>query len=104
MKLNKISLVLAAMALVGCSSDDFSDFSANQTIDENGLVQLSPNFVLAGVGQDDATTRTHWNVVGGAVKNVFLPIYNAGAATGQSLDVAADLNRQAVGLCWLGQV
>jgi len=104
MKLNKISLVLAAMALVGCSSEDVSDFSANQTIDENGLVQLSPNFVLAGVGQDDATTRTHWTVVGGAVKNEFFPIYNAGAAAGQSLDVAADLNRQAVGLCWLGQV
>lgn len=104
MKLNKISLVLAAMALVGCSSEDVSDFSANQTIDENGLVQLSPNFVLAGVGQDDATTRTHWNVVGGAVRNVFLPIYNSTAAATQSLDVAADLNRQAVGLCWLGQV
>ena len=104
MKLNKITLALAAMALVGCSSDDFSDFSANQTIDENGLVQLSPNFVLAGVGQDDATTRTHWTVVGGAVKNEFFPIYNGTAAMGQSLDVAADLNRQAVGLCWLGQV
>jgi hypothetical protein len=104
MKLNKITLALAAMALVGCSSEDVSDFSANQTIDENGLVQLSPNFVLAGVGQDDATTRTHWNVVGGAVRNVFLPIYNGTAAAGDILSDAADLPRQSVGLCWLGQV
>lgn len=104
MKLNKISLVLAAMALVGCSSEDVSDFSANQTIDENGLVQLSPNFVLAGVGQDDATTRTHWTVVGGAVKNVFLPIWATAPAGGNTIDINADLNRQAVGLCWLGQV
>jgi hypothetical protein len=105
MKLNKISLVFAAMALVGCSSEDVSDFSANQTIDENGLVQLSPDFVLTGVGQEDATTRTHWDIdAKGAVFNQFLPIYNAGAAAGQMLDVAAELEAQAVGLCWLGQV
>ena len=107
MKLNKIFMALAAMAMVGCSSEDLNDFAVNQAIDESGLVQLDENFVLAGVGEGDATTRTHWDVpASGKVKNVFLPIYGATAPDGtKTLDKFADFdeNVEAVGLCWLGQ-
>ena len=59
MKLNKISMVIAAMAFVGCSSDDFN-LSSNKTVDESGMIQLDENFVIAGVGEEGAATRTHW--------------------------------------------
>ena len=103
MKLNKIFMALSAMAIVGCSSEDVMDFSANQAAEDSNLIELNENFVLAGVGDESNVTRTHWeqdpetkNLV-----NKFLPIYNATAST--ALDEAADLDAQAVGLCWLGQ-
>ena len=106
MKLNKISMVIAAMAFVGCSSDDF-DLSSNKAVDESGMIQLDENFVIAGVGEEGAATRTHWEwnnpLTQDYLINKFLPIYNAGAAAGQMLDVAADLEKQAVGLCWMGE-
>lgn len=108
MKLNKISMFLAAMALVGCSNEDFNDPSVAQAIDDSSLVQLGENFILAGVGEDGNTMRTHWeqDPVTGALVNKFLPIYSSVAgdvAAGNRLDVAANLEAQAVGLCWLGQ-
>lgn len=106
MKLNKISMVLAAMAIVGCSSEDVRDFSANQAIEDSRLVQLDPNFVIAGVGEEGDLTRTHWEWEGdpgkSALINKFLPIWKT-APAGLKIDAAADLEAQAVGLCWLGQ-
>lgn len=105
MKLNKILMVLAATAIVGCTSDDLNDFSAKQAPEDSRLVELSPNFVLAGVGEDDAITRTHWEQPGGAgtaLKNKFLPIWDTAPAGGNTIDTDADLEAQAVGLCWLG--
>ena len=103
MKLNKIFMALAAMAMVGCSSEDVSDFSANQAIDDAGMIQLGDNFVLAGVGEDDAVTRTHWEQSGKSLVNKFLPIYAEGTTpTGKVLGDVADLEAEAVGLCWLG--
>ena len=101
MKLNKIFMAFAAMAMVGCSSEDFNDFAVNQAIDESGLVQLDENFVLAGAGEDDAITRTHWYVDGKKVKNVFLPIYSVNPSAGDYLSEDVNLT-EAVGLCWLG--
>ena len=105
MKLNKISMVIAAMAFVGCSSDDFN-LSSNKTVDESGMIQLDENFVIAGVGEEDAATRTHWEwddpIAKTALVNKFLPVYKAGAAFTATLDKDADLAQQAVGLCWLG--
>ena len=98
-------MALAAMAIVGCSSEDVSDFTAKQATNEDSrLVELNPNFVLAGVGEEGDMTRTHWeqDPTTKAFVNKFLPIYNATAAAGQNLDVAAELLEQAVGLCWLG--
>ncbi len=104
MKLNKIFMAFAAVAMVGCSSEDLNDFSANQAIDESGLVQLDPNFVIGGFGEDDATTRTHWGVNGdGSVYNTFLPIFNLNASAGENLGTVDGLEKDAVGLCWLGQ-
>ncbi len=104
MKLNKILMALAAMAMVGCSSEDFNDFTANQAIDEAGLIQLDDNFVLAGVGEEGDVTRTHWEkLADGGYTNKFLPIYGATAPDGGTLDTYAKLDEQAVGLCWLGQ-
>lgn len=104
MKLNKILMALAAMAMVGCSSEDVNDFSANQAIDEAGLIQLDDNFVIAGVGEEGDVTRTHWEqLAGGGFTNKFLPIYGATAPAGGTLNTYAKLDEQAVGLCWLGQ-
>jgi len=109
MKLNKILMALSAMAIVGCSSEDFNDPSVAQAIDDSSLVQLGENFILAGVGEDGNTMRTHWeqNATTKALYNVFLPIW-ATAPTGGNLiyDATtgkdAKLDEQAVGLCWLG--
>ena len=99
MKLNKILMALSAMAIVGCSSEDFNDPSVAQAIDDSSLVQLGENFVIAGVGEEDNTMRTHWEASG---KNKFLPIYNGDAAVDALLSVGAKLDEQAVGLCWVG--
>lgn len=103
MKLNKILMALAAMAMVGCSSEDVNDFTANQAIEDSNLIQLDPNFVIAGVGEEGDVTRTHWEqIASGALVNKFLPIYGATAPAGGTLDTYAKLDEQAVGLCWLG--
>jgi len=101
MKVNKIFMALAAMAMVGCSSEDVMDFSANQAVEDSNLIQLDANFVLAGVGAEDGITRTHWEMKDKSLVNKFLPIYAVDAST-QTLSDVADLEAQAVGLCWLG--
>jgi hypothetical protein len=103
MKLNKFLMVLAATAIVGCTSDDLNDFSAKQAPEDSRMIQLDPNFVIAGVGEGDAITRTHWENVGGTLKNKFLPIWDNAPAGGNFINDDADLEAQAVGLCWLGQ-
>jgi len=103
MKLNKILMALSAMAIVGCSSEDFNDPSVTQAIDDSRLIQLDENFVLAGVGEVGNTTRTHWeqDATTKNLVNVFLPIYNSDVTGGMTLS-ATDYKKQAVGLCWLG--
>ena len=104
MKLNKILMALSAMAIVGCSSEDFNDPSATQAINDSRLIQLDDNFVLAGVGEVDNTMRTHWEQdANKALVNKFLPIHKAGATFAGTIDQDAVLEAQAVGLCWLGQ-
>jgi hypothetical protein len=118
MKLNKIFMALAAMAVVGCSSDDLNVLAPEQQAAEDSrLVELDPNFVIAGVGVEDAGTRTHWEwndpVAKDVLVNKFLPIWAIDPADGHFLynvdpdhgidDQYADLEAQAVGLCWLGQ-
>ena len=109
MKLNKILMALSAMAIVGCSSEDFNDPSVAQAIDDSRLIQLDENFILAGVGEVDNTTRTHWDkdATTGAFVNQFLPIWASVPAGGNMIydgttSKDADLKAQAVGLCWLG--
>ena len=104
MKVNKIFMALAAMAMVGCSSEDVMDFTGNQAAEDSRLIQLNPDFALAGVGADDNTTRTHFEVLSDyTVVNKFLPIYGATAAGGMKLNQAVQLEKEAVGLCWLGE-
>ena len=109
MKLNKILMAFAAVAMVGCSSEDVMDFSANQAPEDSRMIQLDENFALAGVGAEDGVTRTHWDLDGeGNVVNQFLPIYAIDGAANAFLYKAgvneiADLEAQTVGLCWLGQ-
>jgi len=106
MKFNKISMVLAALAFVGCSSEDLNEFSATPAVEDSNLIQLGSDFVLAGVGADGTTTRTHWEQDATTKKlvNKFLPIYTSSADFTGTLTLAdnADLTAQAVGLCWLG--
>lgn len=110
MKLNKILMAIAATAIVGCTSDDLNDFSAKQAPEDSRMIELDQNFVLAGVGDEGITTRTHWeqDATTKALKNKFLPIWKTAPAGGNKIyDVTtgkdADLTAQAVGLCWLGQ-
>ena len=103
MKLNKILMVLAATAIVGCTSEDLNDFSAKQAPEDSRLIELDENFVISGVGVDGDFTRTHWDLKDGALVNKFLPIYNDAAAANALLSVGATLEANAVGLCWLGQ-
>ncbi len=101
MKFNKISMVLAALAFVGCSSEDLNEFSATPAVEDSNLIQLGSDFVLAGVGADGTTTRTHWELSGTSLVNKFLPIWAANPTTGTIADFA-NLQAQAIGLCWLG--
>ena len=107
MKLNKILMALSAMAIVGCSSEDFNDPSVAQAIDDSRLIQLDENFILAGVGEVN-TTRTHWDTdpTTGAFVNQFLPIWatlpSAGDAIYDNTTHRAKLDEQRIGLCWLG--
>lgn len=105
MKLNKLFMGLAAMAIVGCSSDDLNVAAPEQAAEDSRLVELNPNFVIAGVGVEDTGTRTHWeqNATTKALQNKFLPIYSASATFTATLDQDADVLKQAVGLCWLGE-
>lgn len=109
MKLNKIFMALAATAIVGCTSEDVSDFTATQAIEDSNLIELTPDFAIAGVGVEGGTTRTHWDMVSGSLVNKFLPIWATAPAGGNVIyDITtkkdANLEAQAVGLCWLGQV
>ena len=105
MKLNKILMALSAMAIVGCSSEDFNDPSATQAINDSRLIQLDESFILAGVGAEDGITRTHWekDAETGALVNKFLPIYATDPANDDVLNNVVNNDVQAVGLCWLGQ-
>ena len=105
MKLNKILMVLAATAIVGCTSDDLNDFTANQAVEDSRLIELNSDFVLAGVGEGGVATRTHWeqDAETKGLVNKFLPIWNDAPAANHQLDADADLEKQAVGLCWLGE-
>ena len=101
MKLNKILMALSAMAIVGCSSEDFNDPSATQAINDSRLIELNENFVLAGVGEVDNTMRTHWEQDGSSLVNKFLPIFTT-APAGGNLDTYVDATAQSIGLCWVG--
>lgn len=104
MKLNKILMALAATAIVGCTSDDLNDFSAKQAPEDSRMIELDQNFVIAGVGAEGSITRTHWEQdpdTKGLV-NKFLPIWET-THTGGLISDYANLEAQAVGLCWLGQ-
>lgn len=103
MKLNKLFMGLAAMAIVGCSSDDLNVAAPEQAAEDSRLVELNPNFVIAGVGVEDTGTRTHWEMVSGSLKNKFLPILTVDAAANDVLAADVDKLDQSVGLCWLGE-
>ena len=105
MKLNKILMVLAATAIVGCTSEDLNDFSAKQAPEDSRMIELNENFILAGVGAEGSITRTHWeqDPETKALVNKFLPIYESNVTAGNKLSDHALRGAQAVGLCWLGQ-
>ena len=103
MKLNKLFMGIAAMAIVGCSSDDLNVAAPEQAAEDSRLVELNPNFVLAGVGVEDTGTRTHWEQLADkSLVNKFLPTYATAPTAGDYLSWHADVLQQAVGLCWLG--
>jgi hypothetical protein len=108
MKINKLFMGLAAMAFVGCSSDDLNLIAPEQAAEDSRLVELNSNFVLAGIGEESSGTRTHWEMVSGSLKNKFLPILSDASGAGELLsdNVYSDPDNypiEAVGLCWLGE-
>ena len=103
MKLNKILMAFAAMAMVGCSSEDFNDPSVTQAINDSRLIQLDDNFAIAGVGVDDATTRTHWEQDASGLHNKFLPILSSASVANELLSAHVEPLNFSVGLCWLNE-
>ena len=106
MKLNKIFMALAATAIVGCTSDDLNDFSAKQAPEDSRMIELNSNFVLAGVGEEGAMTRTHWDQdpETKALVNMFLPFYTTAPDGSKKLnELVEGEDYENVGLCWLGQ-
>ena len=106
MKLNKIWMVLAATAIVGCTSDDLNELTSKQAPEDSRLIELNENFVLSGVGVEGVATRTHWeqDAETKALVNKFLPIYTTAPDGSSTLDQLVEgEGLEAVGLCWLGQ-
>lgn len=100
-----ISLALAA-ALVGCTEDELATTGGNKAENQSGMIDLSDNFMIGAVGVNDATTRTHWELVNGALTNVFSPI---AVATGGNNQIPVSgagaqlVDAPSIGLCWVGQ-
>ena len=104
-KLILSSLALAALA-AGCSQDEFETINNGANGNQAGLIELSENFMIGGAGVDDATTRTHWDLNGNKLTNVYMPI---ALSTGGNNEIAVSggtaqlVLAPSIGLCWLGQ-
>lgn len=100
-----ISLALAA-ALVGCTEDELATTGGNKAENQSGMIDLSDNFMIGAVGVNNATTRTHWELVNGALTNVFSPIA-VGADGNNQIPIdgggAQLVDAPSIGLCWVGQ-
>lgn len=104
-KLILSSLALAALA-AGCSQDEFETINGGTNDNQAGLIELSENFMIGGAGVGDATTRTHWDLDGNTLTNVYMPIAvsvdgnNEIAVNGATPQLVL---APSIGLCWLGQ-
>lgn len=100
-----ISFALAA-ALVGCTEDELATANENKVENQSGMIDLSDNFMIGAVGVNDATTRTHWELVNGALTNVFSPIAKDAGGNNQipiNGGGAQLVDAPSIGLCWVGQ-
>lgn len=100
-----ISLALAA-ALVGCMEDELATTGGNKAENQSGMIDLSDNFMIGAVGVNNATTRTHWELVNGALTNVFSPIAVDADGNNQIPINGGDaqlVDAPSIGLCWIGQ-
>lgn len=106
----KTKLILSSFALaasfVGCNNEDFITES-NMAEEQSGMIELSDNFMISGVGINDAATRTHWELVGKKLTNVYSPLM-AAAGEGNNWIYANNGSTQtpviapSIGLCWIG--
>lgn len=106
-KLILSSLALAALA-AGCSQDEFETINGGTNDNQAGLIELSENFMIGGAGVGDATTRTHWDLDGNTLTNVYMPIAVSANGNNQIAVAAEGATPQlvlapSIGLCWLGQ-
>lgn len=86
--------------MVGCTEDEFTA-NANKAENQSGMIELSDNFMIGAVGVDnDATTRTHWELSGNSLGNVFSPIV---ATPGNNTIGTTAVDAPSIGLCWVGQ-
>lgn len=100
-----ISFALAA-TMVGCTDDELATTNANKVENQSGMIDLDENFMIGAVGVNDATTRTHWELIGNALTNVFSPIaVSAGGNNQIPVNSAAAqlVDAPSIGLCWIGQ-
>lgn len=101
-----ISLAFAA-ALVGCTEDELATASMNKAENQSGMIELGDNFMIGAVGVNDAATRTHWELNGKALTNVFSPIAVSKGGNNQipinSTTTPQLVDAPSIGLCWVGQ-
>lgn len=91
MKTKSLLTALALPLIFGaCSNDEFLA-TTEQPAQNGDLVEVGPNFVIAGVKGDDAATRGQWVENDNQLNFLWIPKQNTNAAI---LDK--------IGICWIG--
>ena len=101
----KIFLTTCALAaaFVGCQNDEFDTIGAGEQASA-GLVEVGDNFMIVGVGEEPAATRTHWveNTVNGktVLSSLFSPIV-AETGKGNTMIASTEVVSPTIGACAL---
>lgn len=98
----KIFLTTCALAaaFVGCQNDEFNTIGADEQASA-GLVEVGDNFMIVGVGEEPATTRTHWvENTNKTLSSLFSPIV-ADKGKGNAMIATTEVVSPTIGACAL---